>query len=118
MSNFPTRQGRFGVHSIDHFALEIPDLAKGRHFFDCFGLRVEDKPEGLELYASASPHRWGRLFKGAHKRLAYLALNCYEADLEPLREQAKGPAPCSPSPMRMAAAKAFGCMTRTATSSG
>lgn len=89
MSNFPTRQGRFGVHSIDHFALEIPDLAKGRHFFDCFGLRVEDKPEGLELYASASPHRWGRLFKGAHKRLAYLALNCYEADLEPLREQAK-----------------------------
>ena len=42
MSNFPTRQGRFGVHSIDHFALEIPDLAKGRHFFDCFGLRVED----------------------------------------------------------------------------
>ena len=26
----PTQQGRYGVHSIDHFALEIPDLEKGR----------------------------------------------------------------------------------------
>jgi catechol 2,3-dioxygenase-like lactoylglutathione lyase family enzyme len=89
MPNYPTKQGRHGVHSIDHFALEIPDLAKGRHFFDCFGLRVEEKPEGLELYASATPHRWGRLFKGARKRLAYIAVNCYANDLEPLREQAK-----------------------------
>ncbi|MSQ50817.1 MAG: metapyrocatechase [Betaproteobacteria bacterium] len=89
MSNYPTKQGRYGVHSIDHFALEIPDLGVGRNFFNCFGLRVEDKPEGLELYASATPHRWGRLFKGAHKRLAYIALNCYETDIEPLREQAK-----------------------------
>ena len=85
----PTQQGRYGVHSIDHFALEIPDLEKGRFFFDNFGLRVEQKSEGLELFASDSPHRWGRLFKGARKCLAYLSLNCYEKDLEPLREQAK-----------------------------
>ena len=89
MSNYQSKQGRFGVHSIDHFALEIPDLDVGRHFFGCFGLRVEDMPEGLELYASDTPHRWGRLIKGPDKRLAYLALSCYEKDLEPLREQAK-----------------------------
>ena len=89
MSNYQSKQGRFGVHSIDHFALEIPDLEVGRHFFGCFGLRVEDMPEGLELYASDTPHRWGRLIKGPDKRLAYLALSCYEKDLEPLREQAK-----------------------------
>ncbi|OGA13859.1 MAG: metapyrocatechase [Betaproteobacteria bacterium RIFCSPLOWO2_02_FULL_63_19] len=89
MSTYQSSQGRYGVHSIDHFALEIPDLAQGKFFFDSFGLRVEEKPEGLELYACDTPHRWGRLFKGAHKRLAYLALNCYEQDLEPLREQVK-----------------------------
>ena len=88
MSKYQSRQGRYGVHSIDHFALEIPDLGQGRFIFDSFGLRVEERPEGLELYASDSPHRWGRLFKGAHKRLAYLALNCYDKDLEPLRKQA------------------------------
>ncbi len=65
MSKYQSKQGRYGVHSIDHFALEIPDLAKGRFFFDSFGLRVEEKAEGLELYASDTPHRWGRLFKGA-----------------------------------------------------
>ena len=45
MSSYQSKQGRYGVHSIDHFALEIPDLAKGKHFFDNFGLRVEEKPE-------------------------------------------------------------------------
>ena len=89
MSIYQSRQGSYGVHSIDHFALEIPDLGEGKFFFDTFGLRVVDKPEALELYASDTPQRWGRLFKGAHKRLAYLALNCYAKDLEPLREQAR-----------------------------
>ena len=49
MSSYQSKQGRYAVHSIDHFALEIPDLAKGKHFFDNFGLRVEEKPEGLEI---------------------------------------------------------------------
>ena len=81
--------GRPGVHSIDHFTLEIPDLALGKRFFDTFGLRVEENSGGIDLYASASPHRWGRLIHGPRKRLAYLSLNCYENDLQALREQAK-----------------------------
>ncbi len=84
----PAKPPRPGVHSIDHFALEIPDLALARRFFDTFGLRVEEKPDGLHLYASASPHRWGRLIKGPRKRLAYFSLNCFAEDLEALREQA------------------------------
>jgi len=80
---------RPGVHSIDHFALEVPDLALAKKFFDTFGLRVEERPDGLHLYASASPHRWARLMKGERKRLAYLSLNCYAEDFEALREQAR-----------------------------
>jgi catechol 2,3-dioxygenase-like lactoylglutathione lyase family enzyme len=82
------RGARFGVHSIDHFTLEVPELEAGRKFFDCFGLRVESAAGGLDLYASGSGHRWARLVKGEHKRLAYVAFNCYEKDLEPLRAQA------------------------------
>ena len=86
---YQSNQGKFGVHSIDHFALNIPDLTVGKHFFDTFGLRVVEKPEGLELYASDNDHRWGRLFKGPNKCLAYLSFGCYAQDLDALREQAK-----------------------------
>ena len=89
MSANKSKDNRPGVHSIDHFAIEVPDLDAGGRFFDCFGLRVENKSDGLHLYGSDSDHRWGRLIKGPRKRLAYLALNCYAGDLEPLREQAK-----------------------------
>ena len=27
------RDGALGVHSIDHFALAVPDLAEARHFY-------------------------------------------------------------------------------------
>lgn len=80
---------RPGVHSIDHFALEVPDVELARNFYDAFGLRVEEKADGLHIYASGSPHRWGRIIKGERKRLAYLALNCFQDDFEALRKQAK-----------------------------
>ena len=80
---------RPGVHSIDHFTLEVPDLALAKKFFDTFGLRVEEQQDGLHLHASASTHRWGRIVKGPRKRLAYLSLNCYEDEFEALRAQAK-----------------------------
>ena len=83
------KPSRPGVHSIDHFALEIPDLALGRRFYETFGLRVEAQGEGLDIHASASPHRWGRLLPGNRKRLAYMAFNCHADNFEALREQAK-----------------------------
>ncbi len=86
----PAKPARPGVHSIDHFALEVPDLALARRFFETFGLRVEEEADGLHLYASASAHRWGRLMKGPRKRLAYLSFNCFAEDFEALREQARG----------------------------
>jgi catechol 2,3-dioxygenase-like lactoylglutathione lyase family enzyme len=84
-----TKPQRPGVHSIDHFCLEVPDLALAKRFYDTFGLRVEEKDGGLNIHASASPHRWGRLLKGPHKRLAYLSLNCYQDDFEALKAQAQ-----------------------------
>lgn len=79
---------RFGVHSIDHFALEVPSLEEAEHFFTHFGLEVEPAgPEQLAMRARVDPHVWARLHKGTHKRLAYLSLNCYADDFDALRRQ-------------------------------
>ena len=34
------RAGALGVHSIDHFAVQVPDLAEARGFYEAFGLDV------------------------------------------------------------------------------
>lgn len=80
----------FGVHSVDHFALDVPDLAEARRFLCAFGFDIEDReaPEAeLLLRASASTHVWARVREGARKRLAWLSFNCFADDFEPLRAQ-------------------------------
>ena len=36
------RANSLGVHSIDHFAVEVPDLEAARTFYTLFGLDVRD----------------------------------------------------------------------------
>lgn len=78
--------GQAAVHSIDHYALTVPDIAVARQFFTAFGLVVSDVADGLELRA-ADGRRWARILPGARKALAYLSLNCHAADLERIRAQ-------------------------------
>ncbi|MBS0445218.1 MAG: VOC family protein [Proteobacteria bacterium] len=78
---------RYGVHSIDHFALEVPSLAKAQHFFEAFGLAVSGGDKGLALRTDGSDHVWGRLFEGPAKRLAYLSLACWPDEYEALSAQ-------------------------------
>ncbi|MBN3822843.1 metapyrocatechase [Burkholderia sp. Ac-20384] len=74
------------VHSIDHFALNVPSLDVAEHFYRSFGLRVErtggDRQE-LSLYATDG-HRWARILPADRKSLAYLSFNCYAADFDAL----------------------------------
>lgn len=89
-----------GVHSIDHFALNVPSLADAENFFNKFGLDVKQVNGGLDIRAGDG-HRWARILPSDHKSLAYLSFNCYDGDLESLEHQAKtagaafdeGPAP-------------------------
>jgi catechol 2,3-dioxygenase-like lactoylglutathione lyase family enzyme len=72
------------VHSIDHFALNVPSIEDARRFYRSFGLRVE--PAGshgqeLALYA-ADGHCWARVLPAAKKSLAYLSFNCFAADID------------------------------------
>ncbi|KUR76690.1 VOC family protein [Novosphingobium sp. Fuku2-ISO-50] len=74
------RPNVLAIHSIDHFALEVPDLAEGRRFYETFGLDVRDEDGGLALYTHGHPHRWARLFKAPTKRLHYISFGIFAED--------------------------------------
>jgi catechol 2,3-dioxygenase-like lactoylglutathione lyase family enzyme len=76
------RPGAVGVHSIDHFALEVPDLQEARQFYDLFGLDVRDEDGALGLYTVGHPHRWGIVTQGPAKRLRYLSFGIFDDDVE------------------------------------
>lgn len=78
-----------GIHSVDHFALSVPDLEEAERFARAFGLRVERGEQELRLRTVGSDHVWGRIFQspGPGKRLEYLSLGCYAPDLDGLRAQ-------------------------------
>ena len=78
---------RYGVHSIDHFALNLPSLPEAEAFFKAFGLDVERGAEALQLRAAGRPHVWGRLHLAPRKSLAYLSFNCWVEEYDALVAQ-------------------------------
>lgn len=100
--NQPRRPKATAIHSASRFVFSVPDLAVAEKYFSAFGLRVEVAADRLRLYTHFSPHCWGQIFQaGSRKKLAYLTLGAYAADLEALRAQvlAQGHALVSPHPM-------------------
>jgi len=75
-----------GVHSIDHYALNVPSLDEACQFFESFGLDVLRQHNQLLLRATDG-HIWAKIFPAASKSLAYLSFNCYEQDYPALRLQ-------------------------------
>jgi catechol 2,3-dioxygenase-like lactoylglutathione lyase family enzyme len=74
------RAGALGVHSIDHFAVQVPDVAVARAFYEAFGLDVKDEDDGLALYARGNAHCWARFTKGPVKQLSHLCFGIYAED--------------------------------------
>jgi catechol 2,3-dioxygenase len=74
------RPGEFGVHSLDHFGLAVPDAANAAIFYASFGLEVRMEHAELGLYTAGNPHRWGVISEGPSKRLQYKSFGAYEED--------------------------------------
>lgn len=87
MSQIDFSEARVGVHSINHFALAVPDLTDENRFLTAFGLRVEPLNGQLLLRAAETEHVWARVVQGPLKKLVYVSLGCYEHDLKDLRTQ-------------------------------
>jgi catechol 2,3-dioxygenase-like lactoylglutathione lyase family enzyme len=76
------RSGALGVHSLDHFAIAVPDVATARRFYDSFGLDVRDEAGGIDLYTVGHPHRWGRITQGSAKQLRYLSFAVFDDEFD------------------------------------
>jgi catechol 2,3-dioxygenase-like lactoylglutathione lyase family enzyme len=83
-------EARYGVHSISHFALEVPALAVAEKFFTLFGLEVSVEPERLALRTAGDRLPWCYVHQGPAKRLAYLSFNCFAEEYAALVDQVKG----------------------------
>jgi catechol 2,3-dioxygenase-like lactoylglutathione lyase family enzyme len=82
---------RASVHSIDHFALNVPSVDDAARFYAAFGLQVtpaEEQKGSLNIRA-ADGYRWARVLPATSKSLEYLSFNCFERDLEAIRDQVK-----------------------------
>lgn len=75
-----------GVHSLDHFALAVPDLADARRFYGGFGLAVRDENGTLGLYGQGD-HRWGVVQQAPRRHLAWLSFGSYADDLPRIAER-------------------------------
>jgi catechol 2,3-dioxygenase-like lactoylglutathione lyase family enzyme len=95
------RAGVLAVHSLDHFAIEVPDLEEARRFYEAFGLVVREESGGLGLYTDGHPHCWAFISQGSAKRLSYLSFGVFADDYPRFREHltrigAKAVAPIRP----------------------
>lgn len=71
-----------GVHSLDHFALAVPDLEEAQRYYASFGLDVQEHRASLHLHTEGHPHRWGVLTEGKHKALHHLSFGMFADDAE------------------------------------
>ncbi|SAK76452.1 VOC family protein [Caballeronia ptereochthonis] len=102
MTSTTISRARFGIHSIDHFALDVPNLDEATRFLDAFGFRLEPRPGQLLLRTPGSDHVWARVREGGRKQLAYLALHCFADDFAPLCEQVLNAGGTAAEPARLA----------------
>ena len=78
------------IHSIDRFALSVPDLEDARRFFTAFGLDVRDTGAGLTLHTFGDAHCWATVHaSGRAKRLESISFGVYPDDLDALLAQAR-----------------------------
>ncbi len=100
MSKIDFAEAEVGIHSINQFALTVPDLAVSQTFINAFGLDARRVGDELEVRARGAEHVWAKILPGPTKRLAYVSLGCWAADFEKLREQvaAVGGVPADPHP--------------------
>jgi len=75
------RPGELGVHSLNSFVMETPDLATADRFYTSFGLTVEEKGESLSLRTEGYANAWATLIGGSRRKLSHLSFGAFEEDL-------------------------------------
>ena len=76
------RPNALGVHSLDHFALAVPDLQAASRYYESFGLDVRERGAAIDLYTFGHPHRWGVLTEGPLKALQHVSFGIFADDVD------------------------------------
>jgi catechol 2,3-dioxygenase-like lactoylglutathione lyase family enzyme len=74
------------VHSLDHFALTVPDLRTASDFYTAFGLDVLPHGNDMALHTKGDPQKWGFLIEGPTKRLHHLSFGVFDDEFERFKE--------------------------------
>lgn len=77
---------KYGIHSINHFAIAVPDISTVQHFTENFGLSLSPKGHYWALSARDA-HEWARISEAKQKQTLYISLNCYPEDFAGLQSQ-------------------------------
>lgn len=80
-----SRHGGLGVHSLDTFVLEVPDLTVARTFFTHFGLDVRQDGPALTLRTFGNDQIWATLIEGPRRKLKYLSFGAFAEDMPRFR---------------------------------
>lgn len=81
----PQENAVLAVHSLDHFALAVPDLGEAQRFYEAFGLSVGNVPDGLRLDTPQGPV--ARITEAGRRQLRYCSFNIDGAALDPFRRR-------------------------------
>jgi catechol 2,3-dioxygenase-like lactoylglutathione lyase family enzyme len=83
------RPGELGVHSLDHFHFNVPDLSVAQNFYGEFGLDLQGGANRLAMRTFGNPQVWGTIGEGPRKKLGYLSFGAYEEDIPGFAERLK-----------------------------
>jgi catechol 2,3-dioxygenase-like lactoylglutathione lyase family enzyme len=96
----PRRPDVLGVHSLDRFAISVPDAGEAERFYRSFGLDVRRDGDDLALGTHGHPHRWGRVHaNGRPKALQYLSFGAYAEDFDALAARLRKHGAAAPHPL-------------------
>lgn len=76
---------QIGVHSLDQFVLQVPDLKVAENFYTRFGLDISTAGNALSVKTFGHDQRWGSVVEGRNKRLHHLSFGCFADDLPNLK---------------------------------
>jgi catechol 2,3-dioxygenase len=85
------KDGDLGIHSLDQFVLQVPDINKAVDFYGNFGLDLKRDGNVLAIKTFGHDHRWGSVVEGGQqKRLHHLSFGCYAEDFGRLKARIEG----------------------------
>lgn len=81
------RPGVLGVHSLDHFGMNVPDMEEAARFYGEFGLALQPGDNGLDLLTPGVAAPWASLQEGPAKALRHLSFGIFADDLPAFSER-------------------------------